>query len=167
MSVTLYQLADEFKPIHEQLEKMLLDEEIDSQTFLDTLEASSVDLMVKAENTAKYVLHLQNLTQGIDEAIKRMQQRKKAIANRADSLKRYLASSLQHAGFNKYETADIRIGFRKSEATIIKDESKIPAQFKKVKTIEQIDKTALKKAIKSGEVIEGATIEVKQNIQIK
>lgn len=167
MSVTLYELADEFKPVHEQLEAMLLNEEIDDQTFLDTLEASSVELMVKAENSAKYFLHLENMAAGMSEAIKKMQARQKAIQNRANSLKGYISRSLNHAGFDKYEVADLKLSYRKSEQVIVEDESKIPREFIKAKTTESVDKTALKRAIKEGVVIDGACIQVNQNLQIK
>ena len=57
--------------------------------------------------------------------------------------------------------------FRKSVQTIIDDLDQVPKQYKTVKVETTPDKTAIKKAIQEGEIIEGAHLEEKNNLQIK
>lgn len=73
-----------------------------------------------------------------------------------------------------YEGKPINVGtfvvsYRKSDAVIIEDETRIPSEF--MKTPEppapKPDKTAIKEAIKGGAVIPGASIETRNNLQIK
>ena len=47
------------------------------------------------------------------------------------------------------------------------DETKIPKEFIKVKTTESISKTDLGKALKNGEIIEGAELVENKTLQIK
>ncbi len=61
------------------------------------------------------------------------------------------------------------LSYRKSEAVKIDDQSKIPFEY--IRTPEppapQPDKTAIKEALKAGQLVPWATIEVRKNLQIK
>ena len=59
------------------------------------------------------------------------------------------------------------LSYIKSEAVVFTDEAKIPAEFKKEKLTISVDKTEIKKALKSGTEVPGAMIEVRQNLQIR
>jgi hypothetical protein len=59
------------------------------------------------------------------------------------------------------------LSLRKSKSVEIIDADAIPQQFKTVKTTETINKTEIKKAIESGEIVSGATIKENKNLQIK
>ena len=73
------------------------------------------------------------------------------------------------ASLNKYrfETPKCSISYRKSEVVNVFDESQIPKDYIKIKTETSVDKTAVKKAIKNGVAINGATLDTKLNMQIK
>ena len=60
----------------------------------------------------------------------------------------------------------MKIGFRKSVSVKV-DENALPAEYFTIKEDKQPDKTAIKAALLGGAVISGATLEEKQNIQIK
>ncbi len=73
-----------------------------------------------------------------------------------------------------YEGKPINVGtfvvsYRKSDAVIIEDEARIPPEF--MKTPEppapKPDKTAIKEAIKGGAVVPWASVETRNNLQIK
>lgn len=89
--------------------------------------------------------------------------REKAAKNKADSLKKYLAYILCGEAF---KTDRCAVAFRKSEQIHIEDHAKIPEEFLKYKEPD-IDKTALKKAVKGGLELAGVSIVEKQNLQIK
>lgn len=89
--------------------------------------------------------------------------KEKAAKSKAESLKKLLDDELNETPF---KTIRVNVTYRKSEAVIIDDISKLGAGF--VKYAEPTaDKTAIKKAIKAGEAIEGAHIEERANISIK
>lgn len=68
---------------------------------------------------------------------------------------------------DKLETEFNNLSFRKSEAVSIIDEASIPAEYWNIKEVKTIDKVWIKEAIKSGKEVAGASIETRQNLQIK
>lgn len=166
MGVTLHQLAEEFTSVQQDLEQMLLDGDIDDQSFTDTIEGASLDVDVKLENVAKFIQHLDNLSAGMSKSIESIKARKQAIDNRVRSLKDYLSGSMSVIGYDKFERPDIRLSFRKSSSVIIDDESKLK-KFKVEKTVVSYPKTEIAKAIKAGETVEGAHIQTNKSLVIK
>ena len=67
----------------------------------------------------------------------------------------------------KLETSLNNLSYRKSESVSILDEALIPEEYRKEKVTKTIDKVSIKDAIKSGKDVAGASIEEKQNLQIK
>ena len=99
-------------------------------------------------------------------------ERRKAKQNAYDRIKAYLSDELQKAGISKLETARSKITFRKSASVKIDDDiffDWAESNGKDLLTYSQpkANLTAIKKAIGDGEVIPGAQIDEKQNIQIK
>lgn len=74
---------------------------------------------------------------------------------------------MQASSLDKMDTKLNKISYRKSESVSIADESKIPAEFWKEKITKSVDKIAIKEAIKWWKEVAWATIEIKQNLQIK
>lgn len=93
--------------------------------------------------------------------------RRKRLERRVDGLKRYITSCMDTVGRDRFETPLCRITFRKSESVNIEDEDKIPAEYIVVVEQRKPDKAAMKKAIQSGQVIDGISLLEKRNIQIK
>lgn len=92
-------------------------------------------------------------------------EREKSKRNKAESLKTYLADYL---GGKKFETAKVALTFRRSEAVEF-DKAylrSVPDEYLKFKEPE-LNKTAVKKAIKAGETVPGCELVVKNNLQIK
>jgi hypothetical protein len=96
-----------------------------------------------------------------DEA-KRLAERARAAENKAKRLKAYLAHFVQPG--EKLKDARVSIGWRKSTAVIIEDESRLPEECWKV--VRTVSKTSVKEMLGKGEV-DGARIEARQNIQIR
>lgn len=134
--------------------------EIINPELLDSL---NEQLNIKRENIALYIKNLVADSKAIDEEIKNLTQRKKSINNKIDWLKQYLANDLQG---NKFETAKVVVSFRKSKSVDIQPNANIPDEFL-IMQEPKVDKTGLKKAIQSGEVIAGVSIVEKSNISIK
>lgn len=134
--------------------------EIINPELLDNL---NEQLNIKRENIALYIKNLVADSKAIDEEIKNLTARKRSINNKVDWLKSYLANDLQG---NKFETPKVVVSFRKSKAIDIAPNANIPDDYL-IQQEPKPDKTALKKAIQSGEVIAGVSIVEKSNISIK
>ena len=92
-------------------------------------------------------------------------EREKSKRNKAESLKTYLADYLNG---KKFESAKVAMSFRKSEAVEFDSQylMSVPTEYLKFKEPE-LNKTAVKKAIKAGESVPGCELVVKNNLQIK
>lgn len=157
---SLYELSAQA----EQLLDLLTDEEIDEQTFNDTLEAmGAVD---KVENVCKVVNCLSADSQMFKNEIQRCQKRKKTIDNNIDRLKKSLDNFLTASGQEQLKAGVFTVSKRKSTAVHIIDEDKLPDEFL-VAQKPKADLTAIKTAIKEGKVVPGAEIEERENIQIR
>lgn len=92
-------------------------------------------------------------------------EREKAKRSKAESLKTYLADFLNG---KKFETAKVALTFRRSEAVEF-DKAYlmcVPTEYLKFKEPE-LNKTAVKQAIKAGETVPGCELVERQNLQIK
>jgi hypothetical protein len=94
-----------------------------------------------------------------------MAEREKVRRNKAESLKGFLGRYLDG---KKFETAKVAMSFRKSEAVEFDASymADVPVEFLKLREPE-LDKTAVKKAIKAGEEIPGCALVTRQNLTIK
>lgn len=92
-------------------------------------------------------------------------EREKAKKAKAESLRGFLSRYLNG---KKFESAKVAMSFRKSEAVEF-DKAYllcVPDEYLKFKEPE-LNKTAVKKAIKAGETVPGCELVVKNNLQIK
>jgi len=101
----------------------------------------------------------------IDDEIKRLQALKKQKQSLVSRLKDNLLNAVKL--FGKFEVGTVTFGTRKSSSVIVEDVNALPGDYKKVKVTETADKTAIKKALKAGEQIEGCSIQESINLKIK
>lgn len=143
------------------------DGEIDfdlAQQFLEALEGEREE---KLESIALYVKELYHEADAIAQEELKLKKRRQAKEKKAERLEEYLKSSLLGFGSKKFETPRVVLSFRTSKAVVVTDESKLDEKYMKAKVVVTVDKTAIKDALDKGEVVEGAAIEEKQNLQIK
>ena len=91
----------------------------------------------------------------------RQQQKKKA-----EGIKKYITASMDSAGGEKIKTSKVAISWRKSENVQITAGAFLPDEYLTYKEPEP-NKAAIKKALKAGTSIDGATLVTTNNIQIK
>lgn len=128
----------------------------------EEIEKLAIEKEKKQENIALYIKELKAEAKALDEEKKRIEARKTAAENRAESLKNYLMSSL--AG-EKFKTARVSVSYRKSSSVEVTDEAALDDKFFKIE--KKVSKTAIKEAIEAGETVKGAHIEEKQGMIIK
>ena len=161
---SLYEISKDYLTVLDNLE---IDEETGEIINSDTLDAVSEELEAKAESVACYIKDLKAYAEAVKAEGEALAKRRKAAENKAESLKRYLASCLDMAGKEKLETSKCRIGFRNDSYVEIIDECLIPEQYMSQKITVTPDKTAIKNAIKEGIEIDGTRLSEKRSIQIK
>lgn len=140
----------------------LVDPETGEIADFEAFEKLNLDLDTKIKNIALWIVNLRSDAEQLEEQEKKFRDRKTAAKNKAESLKSLLDGFLSG---EKRSFPEVVISYRKSEQVTVDDDAKLDDRFLRIKT--EIDKTALKDALKHGESIEGARLEVKNNIQIK
>lgn len=140
----------------------LVDPETGEIADFEAFEKLNLDLDTKIKNIALWIVNLRSDAEQLEEQEKKFRDRKTAAKNKAEFLKNLLDGFLSG---EKRSFPEVVISYRKSEQVTVDDDAKLDDRFLRIKT--EIDRTALKDALKHGESIEGARLEVKNNIQIK
>ena len=159
--MTLYEMTDAAR----NLKALLEADEIDAQTFTDTLEASGTD-----DKVASYCKIIRQIE--AEMIARKMEvERLKAMNDRAekaiDRMKSALDGFMTASGQSKAKTALFSVSYRSAKSVLITDESKIPERFLTVKTTTAPNKAEIKRFISDGGTVDGAEIVENRSIQIK
>lgn len=130
---------------------------------VEKLEALQMEFDSKVEGIALWIKNLVAEAKMVKEEKDNLTARQKACENKAESLKKYLASAL---GGEKFKTSKVSISYRKSKSVEVEDISLLDDDYLKFKEPEA-DKTKIKKALEEGISLEGVSLVEKNNIQIK
>ena len=130
---------------------------------VERLEALQMEFDSKVEGIALWIKSLVAEAKMVKEEKDNLAARQKACENKAESLKKYLASAL---GGEKFKTSKVSISYRKSKSVEVEDISLLDDDYLKFKEPEA-DKTKIKKALEEGISLEGVSLVEKNNIQIK
>lgn len=164
MKKSLYNIEAEYLEITNQLEDGELTPELET-----ALAINESQLQGKAVAYAYVIKEADDTITAIDAEIKRLQGLKKTEQNKATRLKQNIHIAMDLYGINEIKTETLKINFRKSEGVICTmDEVKLDDEF--VTVVPETSKpnlSAIKKAIKEGETINGFEIETRFNLQIK
>ena len=158
----LFQITAKAQELAFALETGELTEELENELVINQNE-----LQQKAVNYGFVVKSLESDISIIDEEIKRLTAIKKAKNAAVDRMKESVLHAMNIYGIEKITSPTLNISIRNNpEATEIVNEDQIPERFKNQKVIISIDKTAIKKAIQSGENVEGAILTRSQSLKI-
>lgn len=170
MELTLYGITKEIQTL-EELWEMAIDEEtgeIKDSSILEELQSDiEVILQEKAASLVKYCKARDCFIDNVDQEIKKLQALKKAATNKQDNFKKYIKMCMKKMELPKIETPNGTLALRKTESISIDDEKLIPAEFTTIVPEVKISKTDIKKAIKGGIEVPGATLVKGMNLQIK
>lgn len=157
---TLYEMTTQAKSLYE----LLQNEEIDEQTFADTLEAMGTN--EKVEGYCQVIKELQSDFDKFKSESDRLSARMKTAKNGIERMKSSLLDFLNATGQNNAKAGTFSVSIGTSEQTTILDEALVPTIFK-IPQPDKIDKTAIKKAFKEGVCVPGAEITINKNIRIR
>lgn len=160
----LYEISESMEAVLNNLPENPTPEEVE-QLQKDYLELDG-KLHDKVEDTVKYMRWLETNISAIDEEIARLNKLKSPLKNKVDRLKWYIKTSMDIAGHEKIETSVCKVWYKDSEYVDLYDESILPEEFKIIKVSEMASKSDIKKAIKAGKDVPGASLGKRRNIQI-
>lgn len=164
--LALYQLAD----LYLQDLQALANLELDEKTVMDTLEGLSGELEVKATNVAMFCRNLEASAEAIKGAEAQMAARRRAIENRANSLREYLKANMERTGILKIESQQLSITIKKNPPAVhVEAPEMVPAEFIKIPPPPPpaVDKKAVADALKSGRDVPGCRLEQGTRLEVK
>lgn len=137
--------------------------EIDTDKLNDLI----IDNDRKIENIALWIKDLKADSDGIRGEIKRLSARLHSTDSTIERLKNYLQYCLNG---QRFKTSRCSITYRKSQAVKIDDDvdvNDLPERFKNTVVTVTPKKQEIKDYLKMGGIIEGCSLEEKQNMQIR
>ncbi len=121
---TLYELTDRYKQL------LMLAEELDEDVFKDTLESMDDEIETKADSYAIIDKKLQADEEMFAAEIKRLQDRKRSIANNRKNLKASLYDSMKLTGKEKFKTDRFSFWVQANPPSlVVDDETEIPKAY--------------------------------------
>ena len=160
--MNLFNIQQQYLSLAEQLGEGELTPELEQ-----ALQINETELKEKAVNYGFVIRGYEYNNTCIDNEIKRLQELKKRNTNVVNRLENSISEAMKLYGIEKVESPTLKLSFRKSESTEIVNEAQIDDKFMTIKTTVTPNKTAIKEAIKNGEVVEGAVLVTNFNLQIK
>ena len=159
--MNIYELTQAYAQVQELLN------ESDDTSIIDTLDSLDSAIDDKVENTVRVLKNLQAQADGIKNEVDRLNARRKVINNNIDAIKERLTFALEQVGKKSVDTGLFKVAVRENAGSVkILEEDAIPQKFVKPVKLE-FDKTAIKKAIASGEVVHGVVIEKSKSLTIR
>lgn len=159
---TLSELTD----LEIKLKQMLEDDDIDKQTFEDTV--SSLGKEDKINGLYSVAVDLQETIDILTARIKSNQDRLKSEKKSLEHLLGYVAFIMEKAGVKELRTHTALFKTRRSVAVDIDDETaSIPDEFIDIKETRTPNKTKLKAFINGGGTVKGVAVVERTHAQVK
>lgn len=163
----LYEMASQYR----QLMDKLSEGDFDLQTIADTVEGSGIvdDIAQKAAGLEIVARTMEMHNPAIDAEIERLTALKKRRQNAAKGLRDYLRSNMVAMGIQKLESPLFVIKLQANPPSVdVYEPGLVPLEFMRQKAPPppEIDKTAIKDAIKAGREVPGAKLAQSQRLVI-
>jgi predicted transcriptional regulator len=160
-NTSIYDINKAFQSIVDMVADGELTQE-DFQQALAELEQSKVE---KCGNAICYLNMLKHGIEDMKAEEKRIATMRKSLESRAKNLENAFAYVLNNMGDKEVITRYGVMKVRKNPPSVVIDDlSKVPTKFQHQKIEVTLDKTAIKKAIQSGEKVDGARLESSERL---
>ena len=141
----------------------LVDSETGEIIDIEAFDSLQMEREEKIEGIALYIKDLKAEAEALKAEKMAFAERQKVAENKVESLKNYLAYALKGQAFKSTKAV---VSFRKTQQVDIPDIHKLDENFLRYKEPEA-DKTAIKEAIKAGQIVKGATLIENTSVIIK
>lgn len=162
----LYEIANEY----EQIIKGAIDEEtgeVDEAALrkLDEIQESAQE---KGVAVASCIKNLMAEQEAVKAARVAMESREKRLEKEMERLKDYLKENMERCGIKEISCPYFVVKVKKNPASVdVKDESLLPEEYIKRKTVSAIDKIKIKEEIMLGVHVPGAELVQKTSVTIR
>lgn len=161
--MNLYQINAEIMNAFENALDPETGEIVDTEAYA-AIDSLQCDLNEKIENILLWIKNLQSDAEALKKEKMAFADRQARAEAKAESLKKYVSGVLNG---QKFQTERVSASWRKSEAVeFVGDVNALPQSCIKIAD-PVVDKTALKKLLRSGTEVKGARLVARQNLQIK
>lgn len=153
----LYELTADLMALQEMLE-----EYVDDQCLLDTLEGVQGEYEIKLEAYCKVIKNLEADIDALNLEAKRLTEKRKVLANNVDRLKKAMFDSMKATGTEKVKGQLFTVAIQRNGGkvpVIVADNvdlSILPDQL--VKVVESPDLEAIRELLEAGKVVEGFSL---------
>ncbi|MGK6930225.1 siphovirus Gp157 family protein [Escherichia coli] len=155
----LYEIANEYAK--------LMDSDLEPEMIADTIEGMEGEFTDKIEQLLAIIKNESGYAERLKEEAKSLNERAAVIQNKIESIKSYIASSLEMVGKDSSRVFTVTIR-KPSETVEIIDSSALPPEYVEFETTIKADKLAIKHQLKAGINIPGAQLKVgKPSLLIK
>ncbi len=162
----LYEITEQYMKLLELAE----DPETDPEIIADTMEAIEGDFEDKATGYAKVITQLKAEAEAVKKEADRLAARKKALEANANRIRDNLQAAMVAVGKPKFKTDLFSFNIQKNPPSVVMDTEDlfaIPQEYIVIPDPE-INKAAIKEALKSGIVLEGvAHLEQGETLRIR
>ncbi|WP_019299711.1 siphovirus Gp157 family protein [Lactococcus garvieae] len=161
--MSLYDLTADWQQVYDM-------EDLDAETWADTLESIEGEIKDKAVNIGYVVKNLEADEVALTAEIKRLQDKKKVVIKKKQGLKDYLQSSMYAVGLRKIQSAPFNIRIQKNTKSLTFDNEE---QFMKNEFYDnyfipqppKLDKKQILEDLKNGAVIEGVELQQSESLR--
>jgi Siphovirus Gp157. len=161
--MSLYDLTADWQQVYDM-------EDLDVETWADTLESIEGEIKDKAVNIGYVVKNLEADEVAIDAEIKRLQAKKKVVVKKKQGLKDYLQNNMIAVGIEKIKSAVFNIRIQKNPQSLKfeNEEQFMKNEFYDNYFIPQppkLDKKQILEDLKNGAVIEGVELQQSESLR--
>ncbi len=168
--MALYTIANDMKEFLDRLDAG----EIPEEAVDDTFDMIDMEFSAKVEAMACTIKNKLALAKEIAAEIETFRERKRRLEATAESMKNYIARTMQYLGYDRVETKACAVRFSRSSGLVVENEGEL------VKYLERngkddaikyaaptVDKNRLREMIEGGDVIPFCHMEERKNLQVK
>lgn len=163
---SLYEIVENIEMIIET--GFSFDEETGEIIFDESdLDALSTDLDEKINACGMWIKNRRSLAEAIKNEEAALKKRRETIEREVSRMTDYVMRNIEKLPDKRFESPECDIRVRRSSRVEVYDEKMIPDEFVSVVTSIKPDKSAIKKAIKSGAHVPGAMVVQNEILQIR
>ena len=134
--------------------------------MMTALDEVQVELTEKADHIVRYIRNLTSEAEALKAEEAALYKKRKSAENKAERLKAYLAAQMTLCGLRELKAGLFKLKFQPTAPAIsIVDKSAVPKKFHRVKI--EIDKLAIRDALKNGEDVPGIEIQRGETLVIR
>ena len=163
MALSLYEINEKILNFRYEI-----DEETGEILNIDELDKLNMAFDEKIENLCLYAKSLRAEASAIKDEEKNLKERREAKERKADNIEDYISRNLQG---KKFETARVKVSWRKSESVEILNEDAVPERLLDIQVVRKPLKSEIKKELKRAEAegteIPWAKLNVNNNMSLK